>query len=168
MATTWIGFYTWMWSTRHCGLDKKWLVDFNAGKTQLVLFDQSNNTGSIDVKMDVSVLEENHLLRCGWPSFLSWTGALALSLLLQLPPRKLEPSFILWNFFLLRLLCISINLPYAHVWNTVVTSGLLPLVATWNCYKSYKSEYAGLLLLHLLLFLNHWLIVEVWKLTSFL
>ena len=37
---------------------KKWLVDFNAGKTQLVSFDQSNNTGAIDVKMDGSVLEE--------------------------------------------------------------------------------------------------------------
>ena len=37
---------------------KKWLVDFNAGKTQLVSFDQSNNTGFIDVKMDESVLEE--------------------------------------------------------------------------------------------------------------
>ena len=36
---------------------KKWLVDFNAGKTQLVSFDRSNNTGSIDVKMDGSVLE---------------------------------------------------------------------------------------------------------------
>ena len=35
---------------------KKWLVDFNVGKTQLVLFDQSNNTGSIDVKMDGSAL----------------------------------------------------------------------------------------------------------------
>ena len=32
---------------------KKWLVDFNAGKTQLVLFDGSNNTGAIDVRMDV-------------------------------------------------------------------------------------------------------------------
>ena len=28
--------------------DKKWLVGFSAGKTQLVLFDQSSNTGSID------------------------------------------------------------------------------------------------------------------------
>ena len=37
---------------------KKWLVDFNAGKTQLVLFDQSNNNGSIDVKMGGSILEE--------------------------------------------------------------------------------------------------------------
>ena len=38
---------------------RKWLVDFNAGKTQLVLFDRSNNTGAIDVKMDGFVLEEN-------------------------------------------------------------------------------------------------------------
>ena len=37
---------------------KKWLVDFNAGKSQLVLFDQSKNNGSIDVKMDGSLLEE--------------------------------------------------------------------------------------------------------------
>ena len=37
---------------------KKWLVDFNAGKTQLVSFDQSNKTGATDVKMDESVLEE--------------------------------------------------------------------------------------------------------------
>ena len=43
---------------------KKWLVDFNAGKTQLVSFDRTNNNGSIDVKMDGSVLEENHLIRC--------------------------------------------------------------------------------------------------------
>ena len=37
---------------------KKWLVDFYAGKTQLVSFDWSNNTGAIDVKMDGSALEE--------------------------------------------------------------------------------------------------------------
>ena len=37
---------------------RKWLLDFNAKKTQLVLFDQSNNSGAIDVKMDGSFLEE--------------------------------------------------------------------------------------------------------------
>ena len=37
---------------------KKWFVYFNAGKTQLVLFDWSINNGSIDVKIDGSVLEE--------------------------------------------------------------------------------------------------------------
>ena len=35
---------------------RKRLVDFNAGKTQLV--DRSNNTGAIDVKTDGSVFEE--------------------------------------------------------------------------------------------------------------
>ena len=36
-------------------------------------------------------LRKNHLLRCwGWPSLLNWIGALTLSLLLKLSPRKLE------------------------------------------------------------------------------
>ena len=37
---------------------KKYLTDLNAGKTQLVSFDRSNNNGSIDVKMDGSFLKE--------------------------------------------------------------------------------------------------------------
>ena len=37
---------------------RKWLIDFNGGKIQLVSFDQSKNTGTIDVKMDGSVVEE--------------------------------------------------------------------------------------------------------------
>ena len=37
---------------------KNWLVDIKARKTQLVLFDRSNNNGSNDVKMYGSVLEE--------------------------------------------------------------------------------------------------------------
>ena len=37
---------------------KKWLVDFIAGTTQLVSFDQSNDNGSIDMKMYGSLLEE--------------------------------------------------------------------------------------------------------------
>ena len=37
---------------------RKWLVDFNTGKTQLISFDCSNNIAAIDVKLDGSVLEE--------------------------------------------------------------------------------------------------------------
>ena len=37
---------------------RKWLVYFNAGKTQLIFFDRSYNTSAIDVKMDGSVCEE--------------------------------------------------------------------------------------------------------------
>ena len=53
---------------------KKRLVDFNAGKSQLVLFDQSNNNGSIDVKMDESVLEEKSSFKMLWltSSKLDW------------------------------------------------------------------------------------------------
>ena len=67
-------------------------------------------------------LRKNHHLRClDWHSLLNWIGVVTLSLLLKLPPRKLGLWFVLWSFFLLRLLCISINPPYVHVWNTVVT-----------------------------------------------
>ena len=54
---------------------RKWLVDFNAGKTQLVSFDQSNNNGTIDVKMDGSVLEEKSsfkMLGLTFSSKLDW------------------------------------------------------------------------------------------------
>ena len=40
---------------------RKWLVDFMAGKTQIVSFDQSKNTGAIDVKTDGSVLEKKNI-----------------------------------------------------------------------------------------------------------
>ena len=50
---------------------KKWLVDFNAGNTQLVSFDRSSNNGSIDVKMDGSVFEEKSSFRMLGLSFSS-------------------------------------------------------------------------------------------------
>ena len=61
-----------------------------------------------------------------------------------MPPRELEPWFVLWSFFLLMLLCLYINLPYNHVWNTVVMSGLVLLVSTWDSWISYKNGYTGL------------------------
>ena len=50
---------------------KEWLVDFGARKTQLVSFDQSNNTGSVDVKMDGSVLEQKAFFKILWLTFSS-------------------------------------------------------------------------------------------------
>ena len=47
-------------------------------------------------------------------------------------------------------------------WNNVVMSGLVLLVATWNCWISYKNGYAGLLVLHSLPLLNPWPIVEMY------
>ena len=70
---------------RHWG--RKWLVDFNAGKTQLFSFDQSNDTGAIDLKMDESVLEEKSsfkMVGLTFSSKLEWGSS--LSLLLKVPP----------------------------------------------------------------------------------
>ena len=56
---------------------KKWFVDFNAGKTQLILFDRSKNNGSIDVKIDGSVIAEKSLFKMLGLTFSSnWMGFL--------------------------------------------------------------------------------------------
>ena len=98
----------------------KWLVDFNAGKTQLVSSDQSNNTGAIDGKMDESVFEEkssfkmfglNFSSKLDWGSYITpfaksasiKIGALIFSM------KFLSPEIALY----------SINLPYTyacHIW----------------------------------------------------
>ena len=56
-------------------LEKKWLVGFNAGETQLFSFDWPNNTGAVDVKMDGSVLEDKssfNMLALTFSSKLDW------------------------------------------------------------------------------------------------
>ena len=162
VTTTRIGFWTWIWSTSH------WV---GAGSGLLISMLEKLNWFHLTSLITLVLLmwkwmgmlwRKNYLLRFwGWLSLLNWVGALSLSLLLKLPPRKSELWFVLWNFFLLRLLYISINLPYVHAWNTVITSVLVPLVATWNFWISYKNGYAGLSVLHLLPLLNLWLIVEM-------
>ena len=70
---------------------KNWHVDFHAGKTQLVSFDRSNNNGSIGVKMDGSVVDEKsyfQMLGLTFSSKLDWSS---YPLLLNIPPRELEP-----------------------------------------------------------------------------
>ena len=73
---------------RYLALFLLFLVDFNAEKTPMLSFDQSNYTSSINVKMDGSVLVEKSSFKM---LGLDWIGALPLSLFLKLPPRKLEP-----------------------------------------------------------------------------
>ena len=70
---------------------KKWLVDFKLGKLS-----RFRLTGLITMvplmwKWMGLILRKNYLLRYwGCPSLLNWIGVLTLSLLLKLPPRKLE------------------------------------------------------------------------------
>ena len=72
---------------------KKWLVDFNAGKTQVVQIGGSNNTGSIDLKMDESVLEEKLSFQMVELTISSklLLQALTVSLLLKVLPIKFKP-----------------------------------------------------------------------------
>ena len=75
---------------------KKLFVDFNAGKTQMVLFDWSNNTGSIDVKMDGSVLEEKSsfkMLGLNFSSKLDW-GSYIISIC-KTASKKIVALFVL-------------------------------------------------------------------------
>ena len=75
---------------------KKFFVDFNAGKTQMVLFDWSNNTGSIDVKMDGSVLEEKSsfkMLGLNFSSKLDW-GSYIISIC-KTASKKIVALFVL-------------------------------------------------------------------------
>ena len=46
-ATTRIGFWTWIWSLRHCRLGQKVACWFQCWKNSASSFDQSNNTGAI-------------------------------------------------------------------------------------------------------------------------
>ena len=122
--------------SRYCGLGQKVDIDFIDGKTQLVSFD----------------LITLVLICWGWLSLLNWIGVLSLYLLLKLPSRKLGPWFVLWSFFFLRLLFISINMPScmeccSYVW-----------VGAPSCYLQllgcYKNRCVGLLVLPVLPVLN--------------
>ena len=132
---------------------RKWFVDFNAEKTQLVSFDQSQNTGAIDVKMDGSILEEEtsfKMLGLTFSSKLDW-GFYIVSIA-KTASKKIGALIHSMKFLSPE---VALYLPYSHVWNTVVMSGLVLLrVATCICWISYRNEYAELLVLHLLPPLN--------------
>ena len=99
---------------------RKWLVDFNAGKTQLVLFDRSKNTGAIDVKMDGSVLEENGRV-CS--SKLDWDSCIIS--VAKTASKKIGALICSMKF-------ISIKVALYLYKPTAVISGLVILAATFQ------------------------------------
>ena len=69
---------------------RKWLVNFNAGKTEVVSFEKTTMTGITDKKWMGLFFRKNYILSFwGCLSLLNWIVPLKLSLLLKLPPRKL-------------------------------------------------------------------------------
>ena len=144
---------------RYCGLGNKWLLDFNAGKTQLISFDWSNNTGSIDVKMDGSVLESSFkMLGLTFSSKLDW-GSYIISiaktkivvLICSMKFRSPEVALYLYK---------STMHPFmeycCHVW-----------AGAPSCYLEFldklRKRICRTVVLHLLLPLDPWLIVEMWQ-----
>ena len=112
---------------------KKWLVDSNAGKIQLVSFDQSNNNGSIDVKMDGSILEEKSsfkMLGLIFSSKLDWSSYI---ISIAKTASKKIGALICYIKFLSPGVALYLYKSTICPWNTVVMSGLVPLFATWNC-----------------------------------
>ena len=67
---------------------KKWLFNFNTGKTWLVSFDWSNNNGSIDVKIDGSVILSFKMLGLTLSSKMDW-GSYIISIA-KTASRKLK------------------------------------------------------------------------------
>ena len=125
---------------------RKWLVDSNIGKTQLVSFGWSNNTGAIDMKMDGSVLDEKSsfkMLGLTFSSKLDW-GSCIISIAKKEVPLYLCKS-VIWP-------CMEYC---CHVW-------VVLLIATWNCWISCKHGYVGMLVLYFLTLFNLWHIVEMW------
>ena len=142
---------------------RKWLVDFNAGKTQLVSFDWSNNTGAIDVKMDGSVLEEKSsfkMLGLTFSSISDWdsyiisianTASKKIGALISYM-KFLSPEVALYLYKSIIRPCMEYC---CHVW-TGAPSCCLELLD-----KLQKRICRTIRLPQLLPFLNPWLIIEM-------
>ena len=103
---------------------RKWLVDFNAGKTQVVLFYWSKTTGAIDVKMDGSVLDEKSsfkMLGLTFSSKLDWgsymfsiakTAFKKIEVLIR-SMKFLSPEVVLYLYKSIMQPCMEY---FCHVW----------------------------------------------------
>ena len=142
--------------------DKKWLVDFNAGKTQLVSFDWSNNNGSIDAKMGGSILEEKSsfkMMGLTFSSKLDWgsyiisiakTASKKIGALIR-SMKFLSPEVALYLYKSTIRPCMEYC---CHVW-----------AGAPSCYLDLLDKLQKRIcriVLHLLLLLNPWLIIEMW------
>ena len=82
VATAWIGFWTWIWSTRHWAEVRSGLLISMLGKLNWFYFMCLITMVLLMWKWIGLLLRRNHLLRCwGWPSLLNLIGALTLSII---------------------------------------------------------------------------------------
>ena len=107
--------------------------------------------------MDESVLEEKFFFKMQGLTFsskLDW-GSCIISIA-KIGSKKIGALIRSMKFLSPEVALYLYKSTILHVWNTVVTSGLVPLVATWNCwFWNCWNCYMQLLL-------NPWLIIEMW------
>ena len=143
-------------------LGRKWLVDFNTGKTLLVLFERSNKTGAFDVEIDRSFHEGKSsfkMLGLSFSSKLDWGSLHYLNCSHCLRQNWSLDLFYEVSDFALYLFkstmqpCIEY---YCHF-----------RAGATSCYfeflDEYKNGYVELLVLHLLPLLNPWKVAS-WNL----
>ena len=143
------------------GWGRKWLVGFNAGKTQQVSFDWSNETGTIDVKMDQSVLEVKSsfkMLEFTFSSKLDW-GSCIISI------AKTASKKIAALIRSITCLCPEVTLYLYKATIRCCMEYCSVLGGDPGCYleslDKLQKRILGLLILHFLLLLNHWSIIEM-------
>ena len=141
---------------------RKWLVDFNVRKTQLISLDWSTNTDAIDVETNRSFLEKKpsfKMLALTFSSKLKWSSYIIS--IAKTASKKigdfihsmkfLSPNVALYLYKSTIQSCMKYC---CHICAGAPSSSLELLV-------SYKNRCEGLLVLHLLLLLNPWFIIEM-------
>ena len=131
VATTSIGFWTWIWSRRH------WT---GTGSGLLISMLEKLHWFCLTSLTTLVLLEKSYFKMLG----LTFSSNFRLDLLHYLYCQKC-----LQENCGLHLLC-EVCFSWSCSINTVVMSGLVLLFATWNCRISYKNRYAGLLVLQFL------------------
>ena len=141
----------------------KWLNDFSTGKSQLVLFGRSHNTGAVDVKINGYVSDEksyfDKMLVLSFSSKLD-CGSYIISIA-KTATKKIGALICSMKFLspeVALYLCKSTIQPCmeycCHVWAGVPCCHLEIL--------DYKNEYVGLMVFHLLPPLNPSLIIKMY------
>ena len=122
VTTTRVGFCNSIWPMRHCRLGQEVAFLFQYPENSTCFMLEKLNLFHLTSQINLVLLmwkwmglfsKKDHYLKC-WDFFFfeNRLGPFTLSLLLKLSPKKLEPWFVLWNFFLMRLLFISTTLPH--------------------------------------------------------
>ena len=100
----------------------------------MVLFDRSDNTVVIDVKIDGSVVEEKSFFKMLGLTFFSKLDWDSYIISIDKTVSKRIVGMICSMKFLFPEVALYLyKSSYTHAWNNVVISGLVLLAATWNC-----------------------------------